>query len=325
MSKVATVEVIKNIRKHPNADSLEVANVLGWQIVCKAGTYKEGGKVFYINIDSVLEERPEYEFLRPKNFRVKQIRLRGEISQGLCFPCSQDLEVGSDVSEMVGAKHYEKPIPAQLRGQIMGIFPNFLSKTDEDNLRNYSEAIEEVKDKLMYSTIKMDGTSATYFVKDGEFGLCSRNLRMKIEDEQNIYAKMAIKYDIKNKMFDYAKTFGDFCIQGEIYGPGIQNNPMGAIENCFSIFNGYAISGKHHWSWHDIKFFGAEYKIPVVDFLDSHGTCPSLQELINLSNSTTYANGKPAEGIVVRPWRPVYSKILEKFWSAKIINENYND
>lgn len=325
MSKVATVEVIKNIRKHPNADSLEVANVLGWQIVCKAGTYKEGGKVIYINIDSVLEERPEYEFLRSKNFRVKQVRLRGEISQGLCLPCSQDLEVGTDVSEMVGAKHYEKPVSIQLSGIAMGNFPHFLIKTDEDNLRNYSEALEEVKDRLMYSTIKLDGTSATYFIKDGEFGMCSRNLQLNIEDENSIYAKMAIKYKIKDKMISYANEYGDFCIQGEIYGPGIQNNPMGAKENCFSIFNGYPVNGKSHWDWNYIKAFGSEYKMPIVEFLSSHGVCPTLQELITLSNSTKYANGKPAEGIVIRPWKPIYSKVLGKFWSAKIINENYND
>lgn len=325
MSKVATVEVIKNIRKHPNADSLEMANVLGWQIVCKAGAYKEGGKVIYINIDSVLEERPEYEFLRSKNFRVKQVRLRGEISQGLCLPCSQDLEVGTDVSEMVGAKHYEKPIPIQLSGQIRGMFPNFLSKTDEDNLRNYSEALEEVKDQIMYSTIKLDGTSATYFIKDGEFGMCSRNLQLKIEDENSIYAKMAIKYGIKDKMISYANQYGDFCIQGEIYGPGIQNNPMGARETNFSMFNGYKIVENIHWGYSEIKKFSEKYEIPKVDFVLSHSKCPSLEDLIAFANKMLYLNGKPAEGIVIRPWTPIFSNVLKKNWSAKIINENYND
>lgn len=325
MSKVATVEVIKNIRKHPNADSLEVANVLGWQIVCKAGAYKEGGKVIYINIDSVLEERPEYEFLRSKNFRVKQVRLRGEISQGLCLPCSQDLEVGTDVSEMVGAKHYEKPVSIQPSGIAMGNFPHFLIKTDEDNLRNYSEALQEVKKEILYTTTKLDGTSATYFFNNGEFGFCSRNLQLKVDDENSIYAKMAIKYDIKNKMLRYAEQYGDFCIQGEIYGPGIQTNPMGAKEISFSMFNGYKIAGKTHWGYSEIKRFSENYDIPRVTFLTAYTKCPSLEDLIALANKISYLNGKPAEGIVVRPWTPIFSHVLKKNWSAKIINENYND
>lgn len=325
MSKVATVEIIKNLRKHPNADALEIGNVLGWQVVCKAGTYQEGQKVIYVNIDSVLEERPEYEFLRSKNFRIKPIKLRGEPSQGLCLPCLHDFEVGSDVSEMVGAKHYEKPVPIQLSGMVMGEFPNFLIKTDEDNLRNYSEALEEVKREILYTTIKLDGTSATYFVKDGEFGFCSRNLRLKVEDENSIYAKMAIKYDIKNKMLRHAEQYGDFCIQGEIYGPGIQNNPMGAKETSFSMFNGYKIAGKTHWGYSDLKKFSESYDIRKVDFVLTHTKCPSLEDLIALANKMVYLNGKPAEGIVVRPWDPFFSSVLKKNWSVKIINENYQE
>jgi RNA ligase (TIGR02306 family) len=325
MSKVATVELIKNLRKHPNADALEIGNVLGWQVVCKAGSYKEGDKVIYVNIDSVLEERPEYEFLRAKNFRVKPIKLRGEPSQGLVLPCSQNLKVGTDVSEMVGAKHYEKPVPMQLSGQVMGAFPNFLIKTDEENLRNYTEALEEVKNESLYATIKLDGTSATYFVKDGEFGICSRNLRLKLEDENSIYAKMAIKYDIKNVLLKHADKHGDVCIQGEIYGPGIQGNPMGAKENCFSLFNGYKIADKKYWGWSDIKHFCEKNSIPHVDLVSTYTHCPSLEKLIGFANKTMYINKKPAEGIVIRPLSPMHSNVMKKNWSVKIINENYED
>jgi RNA ligase (TIGR02306 family) len=325
MSKVATVEQIFNIRKHPNADALEIGNVLGWQVVCKSGVYRDGDKVIYVNIDSVLEERPEYEFLRSKNFRIKPVRLRGEISQGLCFPCFYDYDIGTDVSQLVGAKHYEKPVSPQLSGQVAGVFPHFLVKTDEDNLRNYSEVLEEVKFEILYTTIKIDGTSATYFVKDGEFGMCSRNLQLKVEDENSIYAKMAVKYNIREKMLNYAKEYGDFCIQGEIYGPGVQNNSMGAKENCFSMFSGYKISGKVYWGYSEIKRFCDENEIPRVTFLSAYTKCPSLQEFITFANNTYYENGKPAEGIVIRPWNPIFSHVLKKNWSVKIINENYDD
>ena len=133
MNNLATIQKVKNVRFHPNADALDLVQVLGWQIVTKRNEFKEDDLVVYIVIDTVLPEIPEFEFLRNKHFRIKPIRLRGVESAGICFPLSilpeggfRQLAEGSDVTEALGIKHYEKPIPAELAGQAVGMFPGFL-------------------------------------------------------------------------------------------------------------------------------------------------------------------------------------------------------
>ena len=155
---------------------MELATVLGWQVVIKKGEYISGDLCVYIVIDTVLPEKPEFEFLRNKNFRIKHIRLRGEQSAGICFPMSilpgktvmvddgkgnptetqAQWEEGEDVTDILGIKHYEKPMPAQLAGQAFGNMPGFLIITDEDNLRSYPNALPEMYGRPYYITRKDD-------------------------------------------------------------------------------------------------------------------------------------------------------------------------
>lgn len=88
MSGLATIQRITNVRHHNNADALDIVKVLGWEVVTKRDEYKVGDLIIYVVIDTVLPEKPEFEFLRNKNFRIKLIRLRKEYSNGICFPLS---------------------------------------------------------------------------------------------------------------------------------------------------------------------------------------------------------------------------------------------
>lgn len=108
---LAHIEQIIDIQPIPNADKIEVATVLGWKVViAKADGFKVGDKVIYIEIDSKVPDRPEFEFLRERKFRVKTIRLRGQYSQGLIVPMSilknKDYEIGTDVSKELGITYY---------------------------------------------------------------------------------------------------------------------------------------------------------------------------------------------------------------------------
>ena len=85
---LATIQRVRNVRHHPNADALDLVQVLGWQVVTKRDEYKSEDLCVYVVIDTVLPEKPEFEFLRNKHFRIKPIRLRGEESAGICFPLS---------------------------------------------------------------------------------------------------------------------------------------------------------------------------------------------------------------------------------------------
>ena len=80
---LAHIEQILKIEEIPNAQNIEVATILGWKCVVKKGEFKVGEKIIYIEVDSVVPERPEFEFLRDRKFRIRTIRLKGQISQGL--------------------------------------------------------------------------------------------------------------------------------------------------------------------------------------------------------------------------------------------------
>ena len=108
---LAHIEEIVDIQPIPNADKIEVATVLGWRVVIsKADNFKIGDKVVYIEIDSRVPERPEFEFLRDRKFRVRTIRLRGQYSQGLILPVSilknKNYDVGTDVTKELGIVYY---------------------------------------------------------------------------------------------------------------------------------------------------------------------------------------------------------------------------
>lgn len=333
MNNLATIQVVKNVRKHPNADSLDLVQVLGWQVVTKRGEFPEGSLCIYIVIDTVLPEKPEFEFLRNKHFRIKPIRLRGEESAGIAFPLSilatskylnKQWVEGEDVTDILDIKHYEKPVPAELAGQAFGGLPGFLIMTDEDNLRSYPDAVPEMYGRPYYITRKDDGCSGTFFTNDTDFGVCSRRIHLK-ESDTNGFWRMARKYDLE-KALRTAFPGRNFAIQGEVVGPGIQKNKLGLKELELHLFNLFDIKIRHYLNYEKIVEFCKEFNIPMVTLIAEGAAfgC-NLDELVKLANEQKYPTGGPAEGIVIRPKDGFTSITLKKYWSGKVINENYKE
>jgi RNA ligase (TIGR02306 family) len=332
--KVATIEEIADVIPHPNADALELAKIKGWQVCIKKGEFKKGDLCIYICVDSVLEDKSVYEFLRNKNFRIRTVKLRGQISQGIAFPMSmfkslghdtvvftEPNVVGSDVSHYVYAKHYEKPLSAQLSGQVYGLMPSYLRKTDEDNIKNNPEILQELAGKSYYITMKVDGSSGTYFYKDDVgFGVCSRNYQLK-DDDKNSFWQIARKYDLENKL----KSSGrNLAIQGEVYGPGIQGNLLGVKEIEFRAFNLFDIDNHKYLDWKELQEFCFNNHIPIVDTINTGQSFnKTLSELQEFANNLKYNNGNLAEGIVVRPTVETYSETLKGRLTGKIISEQF--
>jgi RNA ligase (TIGR02306 family) len=106
---LASIQKVLKLTPIEGADLIETATVLGWNIVVKKGEYKEGDLCAYIQIDTVVPELPEYEFLRERKFRVRTIKLRKQISQGLIVPLPKGRwNEGDDITEVLGVKKYEK-------------------------------------------------------------------------------------------------------------------------------------------------------------------------------------------------------------------------
>jgi RNA ligase (TIGR02306 family) len=334
MENIATIQRVKNVKHHPGADALDLIQVLGWQIVTKRDEFKENDLCVYIVIDSVVPEKPEFEFLRNKNFRIKPIRLRGEESAGIVFPLHiltnfgydmrGPIAEGTDVTKWIGVEHYEKPIPTALAGQARGGLPGFLIMTDELNLRTYPDAVPEMYGRPYYITRKDDGSSGSYFIKGGEFGVCSRKINL-IENEGNGFWKMARKYDVKNALL---KSFPDtdITIQGEVVGPGVQDNKLGLKELELHIFNLFDIVKRTYLGYDTLVQFCKDANIPMVTtIIEGSAFGFTLEELITLSNEQKYPNGAVAEGIVIRPKEAFTSTVLKHAWSGKVLNEKFKE
>ena len=198
--KLATIQVISELRPIPNADKIEVAVVKGWECVVKKGEFTVGERIIYCEVDSVMPDKPEYEFLRERKFRIRTIKLRGQVSQGLVLPISSlgfnssNYRIDADVTDELGITKYLSPSEREeieqterklanernklkkfmmryswfrklflSRKQKSG-FPYWVGKTDEERVQNLSwdKFYEQFKDKEVYVTEKIDYQSVTF-------------------------------------------------------------------------------------------------------------------------------------------------------------------
>lgn len=251
MRKLASIQTIKYVKPIPDADSIETVGILGWECVSKKGEFQTHDKCVYFEIDSLLPEIPEFEFLRKscwnetfKKFRLKTIKLRKQLSQGLALPISvfpnlSKSNIGDDVTELLGIEKYEPPIPAAIIGDARS-FSWPISKTDETRVQLDDEYkfIETLSGQPYYISLKLDGTSSTFLIdpKDEIFHVCGRNYSYKRSEDHSFW-KIADKYNIEQGLRELWETGHRIAIQGEIVGPGIQKNPLGLTNPDLYVFN----------------------------------------------------------------------------------------
>lgn len=335
--KLASIEIIKNIKEHSNADSLELCEVLGWQTVAKKGIHKEGDKVVFITIDTIVPRCQWSEFLvdsknPDKPIRIKNIKLRGEYSSGLVIPLIEfpiqftACEEGYDVTEILGVTKYIKEIPANLSGETLGDFPtHIVSKTDEDNGLNDPTLVDKVLNHEPHITVtqKLDGSSITLIVEDGVLTqVCTRNLSKK-ETENNSFWKAARKLTIPE---NWTGT-----IQGELCGNGIQRNQL-KLEDI-KIFVFQVTQNKKYMTYEEMKDFCENSLhcdiVPLVCKLGLEDQIKlwvnPLQKLQELADKQKYPSGLDGEGIVIRPSSYPKGYSSRRPLGFKLINRNYKD
>jgi RNA ligase (TIGR02306 family) len=330
--KLATVKRITDLRPIENADMIELASIGGWNVVvAKNVGHKVGDLVIYCEIDSFLPVREEFEFLRKSSykkmgdqegFRLKTIRLRGQVSQGLILPISvlnpPDTNIyvepfeGLEVTEMLGIVKYEPPIPAELAGKVKGGFPSFIPKTDEERIQNLTEEYELWKiqsQHQFYTTEKLDGSSATYYIKDGVFGVCSRNLEL-LETEGNTFWKVARELDLENKM----KGIGiNFSFQGELIGEGIQGNPYKIKGQTVRLYNMFDIDLQKYHNINTLEKIAGEMGLETVPVLERPFLLPdTVEELLKYADDKSSLNPNfDREGVVIRSFdRTISFKVI---------------
>jgi RNA ligase (TIGR02306 family) len=347
MRKLASIQTVNAVDPIPSADAIEKVRVLGWWVVAKKGEHQPGARLVYCEIDSLLPERPEFEFLRPSSFkpaqtdatgvtilpagfRIKTVKLRGQVSQGICFPLSilppdAPTEEGADVTESLGVRKWEPPLPVGMGGKVKGGFPGFLPKTDETRVQVLEAALQRHRGKTFYVTEKLDGTSFTAFLRQGEFGICSRNLWMDEADESNILVRVAKGLKLEEKLRDTRDRLGhDVAIQAEVIGPGIQKNKYGLKEVTLRVFNVLNVD-TYRLLDHPGKLAAlADMGLEPVPQLGAIVLNHTVDELVAYSEGTSVLNPQvQREGVVLRPPVEEYDEDVGGRLSFKAINPKF--
>jgi len=272
--KLATIRRIHTLQPIVGADRIELALVDNWQAVVKKGEYNVGDLVTYVEIDSWVPHTLA-PFLtksghHPKVFqgvegqRLRSIKLKGELSQGLILPFVVlsveyegnegigDWKEGDDVTAELGILKWEKEIPACLVGMMKGNFPTAVRKTDQERIQNLTKRFDKLKELTYEVTEKLDGSSCTFFMDaEGVFHVCSRNVDL-IDTPENSFWQAARKYNIEGKMRNEACL--NLALQGELIGAGIQGNQY-ETDLEFFLFDIFDAEAQEYMSPIRRKFF----------------------------------------------------------------------
>jgi len=337
--KLASIRKISSIASIEGADRIIAYQVDGWWVVDSKDKYQVGDLVVYIEPDAFVptelasflsKGKEPREYLGIKGEKLRTIRLKGQLSQGLLLPLSvlgnpeetfaiTDDSIGADVTEQLGILKWEAPIPAQLAGQVKGNFPSNVIKPDAERVQNLVREIAkwDVEGVDWEVTEKIEGTSFTAGIINGEFIVCSRNVNLK-EDETNLYWKIAREYDIEAKL--RGLMLDNVVIQGEIYGMGVQGNIYNLQQTYLGIFtvqkNGQYVSPIVRQN------IISEMKLPTAPVLNNAWKIDgkSVDDILKMADgfSVLGTQGVLREGLVFKSadgkhiWKAVSNKYLEK-------------
>ena len=310
--KLATIRRIAEIKDIDGADAIEAVRVDGWWVVAKKGEYQVGQLAVYLEVDSWVptsiasfltkagHEPKEFEGV--KGERLRTVKLRGQLSQGLLLPISilpttTVIEVGNDVTDTLGIVKWERPISPQLYGQAKGSFPSFLRKTDQERVQNIGRTLEGYINETFEVTIKLDGSSCTIFVKDEDDGVCSRNLELK-QNEDNAFWRIALDYDIHKKIRAYGNNI---AVQGELIAPNIQSNYEKVNKPEFYVFDVFDIDRQEYMLPKERQEFCKLLDIPHVPIVDkSLAMIDNVDKLLDMAEGDGMNKGVKREGLVFK-------------------------
>lgn len=248
--RLAAVEHVDHIRPIDGADAIEVARVRGWDVVVGKGQFRPGDLAVYIEVDSFLPlADARFAFLGARGTRtdergveghvLKTAKLRGQYSQGILFSIEDFPEVlaspvGGGITELLGITKWDPALPAHLAGVARGPLPSWIARTDEERVQNVPGLLDVALPGGWIATEKIDGTSLTAYIDGDLEGVCSRNLDL-IETDGNSLWRAAREHNLHAALRTYFPNVRA-VVQGELFGPNIQGNPLQMRELSFRAF-----------------------------------------------------------------------------------------
>lgn len=334
--KLASIQRVLSIEPIPNADAIELVKINGWSCVVKKHEFGVGDLGVFFEIDAIPPDKNAFRFLwtprtaapgevveRPAKFRIRTMKLRGALSQGLFLPLAaldlSSAEEGQDVTQQLGVEKYEPPVSMTMGGLARGAFPAWLPKTDEMRVQSVPEVLDELRGLPYVATLKCDGTSATFTRSpfDDDFHVCSRNL--SLVDGDNAYWNLARNLDLAEILDDSGMS-----VQGEICGPGIQKNRLELKAPGLFVFNVYDAANSRFLSDAQMREFCARYGLSPVEIVEQGEAFAHTQESLLALAEGVYPNTKnEREGIVIRPQQERVSLVLNGRLSFKAISNRF--
>jgi RNA ligase (TIGR02306 family) len=301
-SLIVPVAYIHDVRPHPNADSLDIAEVLGWQVVVKRGSFANGDHVVYFPPDTLLPKELSDRFGVTQYLskqRIQSTRLRGEPSFGLVMPV-EDLswQVGQNVAEYYGVSKWEPPVRDRGRHPIANehqvprnpLFPQY---TEIQNLRHFPDLL--LDDETVVITEKIHGTNSRIGMVEGEWLAGSHRIQRGPGDDLYWSPRDQAEWMVSV----LGKVHKQVILYGEIYGAEVQSLDYGCLGH-----EGYAafdlmIDGRY-LDWHSFQVLCHIYQVETVPMLFM-GTF-SLEMVRKLSKGNTRLSAQHIrEGVVVKP------------------------
>ena len=333
MSTFNTEIVSIEVRPHPNADRLEIARVGDFQSIVLKGQFQTGDRVAYIQEGSVVPEVVLAELglvgklAGPDRDRVRAMKLRGVLSQGICYPARPEWQEGQDVSEQLGITQYVPEVPSHMSGEV---YAGRTVKYDIEPLKRYPQVLQQgepvrVTEKI-HGTFCCIGVLAAPDPVHGRLAVSSKGLGNKglvfapdaDANTYNLYLQVARALDAVAR---FGREQEDVFVVGEVYGPGVQDMHYGRDEAGFRVFD---VRIGERWLDHEeIMAFCEDHDVEHVPVLY---TGPYDRQIIDeLTTGEESVSGERAhfrEGVVVRPLHERDDPTLGRV-QLKAVSERY--
>lgn len=320
--KLASIQRVAEVKPIDGADAIEAVRINGWWTVCLKGEYQVGDTVIFCEIDSFIPTTIAPFLTKAGHFpkvyngiegeRLKTIRLRGQLSQGLVLPlpvltnrmveicgspCGGLAVEGEDVTELLGITKWEAPEYAGTNSEARGNFPAFIQKTDQSRVQNLGKDLVAQYGNSFEVTIKLDGSSLTAYVNGEDFGVCSRNVNLK-DVEGNAFWDIAKAEDLHNKI---RATGRNLAVQGELLAPNVQGNFEKVTKPTFRCFSIWDIDKREYLLPNERRALCADAVIPHVPVVDDAFVLNhSVDELLALAEGDGMNPGVKREGLVFK-------------------------
>jgi RNA ligase (TIGR02306 family) len=338
------------VHPHTNADALELAQVGLYRAVVAKGAYRTGDFAIYIPEQAVLpadlidELGLTGKLAGPAKDRVKAIRLRGELSQGVvCRPQALDgvdlaaaAASGADFAERLGVTKWVPPVPVSMSGDVVAA-SDLMPWIDIENIARYPDIFEA--GEAVVATEKIHGSAClfTLLAETGEHLVSSKGFGGKylalVESPANLYWRAVTAYGVPDAAAKIAARYGArrVGIFGEVFGKGVQDLAYGADATSTLGYAAFDVSvdvgGEIRW------LDPAELRTVLSDVAPGLPLVPQLYTgpydqalLLALATGTETVTGTGAhirEGIVVRSATEHRNEVVASRTIGKIVSADY--